>query len=57
MDHPEQANQIVLPGFVFDLEHLELRDASGARVTLRPQALAVLGCLARKVDRVVTKDS
>ncbi len=49
-------NQIALPGFWFDLEHGELRDDSDAPVTLRAQVLAVLGLLARKVDRVVTKD-
>ena len=56
MQLPEHTNKIALPGFVFDLEHLELHDSSGARVTMRPRTLAVLNCLARKADHVVTKD-
>ena len=56
MHSSDEGNKIVLPGFVFDLEHQELREASGAQVTLRAQLLAVLSCLARKADRVVTKD-
>lgn len=56
MHHSEHANKLALPGFVFDLKHLELRDAAGLRVTLRPQTLAVLHCLALHADRVVIKD-
>jgi pimeloyl-ACP methyl ester carboxylesterase/DNA-binding winged helix-turn-helix (wHTH) protein len=56
MHHPDEADKIAMPGFVFDLELQELRQSSGERVTLRPQTLAVLNCLARKADRVVTKD-
>lgn len=52
----QQLSTIALTGFVFDLEHQELRDASGARVTLRPRTLAVLNCLARKADHVVAKE-
>lgn len=33
MHHAEETNKIALPGFVFDLEHLELREESGARLT------------------------
>jgi pimeloyl-ACP methyl ester carboxylesterase/DNA-binding winged helix-turn-helix (wHTH) protein len=57
MYHPEEVNSISLPGFVFDLAQRELREASGARVALRPQTQAVLICLARNVDHVVTKDA
>lgn len=47
---------IALGGFAFDAARLELRDASGAQVQLRAQALAVLGCLACQHDHVVTRD-
>ena len=56
MHSSDESNKISLPGFVFDLDHQELRETSGARVNLRAQLLAVLNCLARKADRVVTKD-
>jgi pimeloyl-ACP methyl ester carboxylesterase/DNA-binding winged helix-turn-helix (wHTH) protein len=56
MHSSDESNKIALPGFVFDLEHQELREASGAQVMLRAQLLAVMNCLARKADRVVTKD-
>lgn len=49
------SNKIALPGFVFDLEHQELQDSFGARVTLRPRTHAVLNCLVRKANHVVTK--
>jgi DNA-binding winged helix-turn-helix (wHTH) protein/pimeloyl-ACP methyl ester carboxylesterase len=52
----DTSNKIALPGFVFDIERRELRQTTGARVALRPQTLAVLGCLARSADQVVTKD-
>jgi pimeloyl-ACP methyl ester carboxylesterase len=45
-----------LNGFVLDPTHRELRDASGARVALRVQTMAVLQCLARSVGHVVDKD-
>ncbi|MEJ8847492.1 alpha/beta fold hydrolase [Variovorax rhizosphaerae] len=48
---------IALPGFVFDLQHRELREvASGQRVALRPQTAAVLHCLALHAGRVVPKE-
>jgi pimeloyl-ACP methyl ester carboxylesterase len=47
---------MVLNGFTFEAERLELRDGSGAPVALRAQALAVLGCLARQGGHVVTRD-
>ena len=48
---------IELPGgFVLDPRRAELRDSSGARVALRPQAFAVLQCLAQRAGEVVTKD-
>ena len=56
MQSSDQGNKIELPAFVFDIERRELRAAAGARVTLRPQTLAVLDCLARSADQVVTKD-
>jgi pimeloyl-ACP methyl ester carboxylesterase/DNA-binding winged helix-turn-helix (wHTH) protein len=52
----EPSREIALPGLVFDLHHSELRTQAGERVPLRPQDLAVLSCLARNVDHVVTKD-
>jgi DNA-binding winged helix-turn-helix (wHTH) protein len=47
-----------MPGaaITLDLDRLELRDAGGARVALRRQAMAVLHCLARQPDRTITKD-
>jgi pimeloyl-ACP methyl ester carboxylesterase len=45
-----------LQGFRFDAARAELRTATGARVSLRPQVLAVLEHLARHAGSVVTKD-
>jgi pimeloyl-ACP methyl ester carboxylesterase len=56
MQQPDEGGVIALPGFVFDVAQLELRESSGARVLLRPQTLQVLDCLARCAGRVVTKD-
>ena len=47
---------VELPGFVVDNEQRELRTSAGARVPLRPQALAVLQCLARHANKLVTKE-
>jgi pimeloyl-ACP methyl ester carboxylesterase/DNA-binding winged helix-turn-helix (wHTH) protein len=47
---------IALPGFVFDLEPPDLRSSAGASLTLRPQTLAVLACLARHPGELVSKD-
>jgi Transcriptional regulatory protein, C terminal len=47
---------IALAGFSFEAARLELLDATGAPVPLRAQALAVLGCLARRRGHVVTRD-
>lgn len=47
---------IALAGFSFEATRLELIDATGAPVPLRAQALAVLGCLARRRGHVVTRD-
>ena len=52
----DSADAIELLGFVVDLRQHELRAAGGARVPLRPQAFAVLKCLAKQAGRVVTKD-
>src|SRR5262245_66272982 len=49
-------NTIALSGFVLDLEQLELCDASGTTVALRPQPIAVLLFLAGNANRMVTKD-
>src|SRR5262245_22750628 len=49
-------NTIALSELLLDLEQLELRDASGTTVALRPQAIAVLVFLARNANRIVTKD-
>ncbi len=46
---------LVLAGRVVDLDAGVLRDASGAPITLRPQAWAVLALLARQVGKVVAK--
>ena len=46
----------IVAGITLDLDRLELRDAGGARIALRRQAMAVLECLARHSDRTVTKD-
>jgi pimeloyl-ACP methyl ester carboxylesterase len=45
-----------LRGFVFDLCDLELRDAAGRSVDLRPKSREVLKCLVGKANRVVSKD-
>jgi pimeloyl-ACP methyl ester carboxylesterase/DNA-binding winged helix-turn-helix (wHTH) protein len=47
---------VALAGFTFDSARLELRDASGAIVALRAQALAVLSCLAHERGHVVSRD-
>jgi len=44
-----------LPGFTFDFETNELRGDAGDLVSLRPQCLAVLRCLASAAGRLVTK--
>ena len=54
--HSDSDQILDLDGFVLDAPHGELRDASGARVAVRAQSMAVLQCLARSVDRVVSKD-
>ncbi len=58
MDGPVRQRPSPMPGagITLDFDRLELRDASGARVALRRQAMAVLHCLARQPDRTVTKD-
>ena len=58
MDGPVRQRPNAMPsaGITLDLDRLELRDAGGARVALRRQAMAVLHCLARQPDRTVTKD-
>jgi pimeloyl-ACP methyl ester carboxylesterase/DNA-binding winged helix-turn-helix (wHTH) protein len=48
--------RLELPGFVFDIADAELSTSSGTRVTLRPQVLAVLRCLARRPGFLRTKD-
>jgi len=52
----ESEGTIELPGFVLDLRQCELRDRSGERVPLRPQAFAMLQYLAQRAGRLVTKD-
>ena len=47
---------IALAGFTFDAARRELRDSSGAPVALRAQALAVLECLVREREHVVSRD-
>ncbi len=47
---------IELNGFTFDARNCELSDSAGARVALRAQTLAVLQCLVRSANRVVSKD-
>jgi pimeloyl-ACP methyl ester carboxylesterase/DNA-binding winged helix-turn-helix (wHTH) protein len=55
--HGDAAGEpIALGGFSFDPGRLELRDAAGRLVALRPQALAVLGCLAAEAGHVVERD-
>ena len=53
----DETPTIDLPGgFTFDLLRRELHDASGERVALRRQSLAVLHCLALQPGRLVGKD-
>jgi DNA-binding winged helix-turn-helix (wHTH) protein len=47
---------VELPGFVVDLRLDELRTTGGERLALRPQAFAVLKCLARSAGQLVSKD-
>ena len=47
---------ISFAGFVLDLERAEVRNAAGHRVTLRPQAYALLRHLAIEAPRLVGKD-
>lgn len=47
---------VALAGFIIDSEQRELRTSGGAPVPLRPQAFAVLQCLARRAGQLVTKD-
>jgi len=48
---------VALPGFLFDLQHRELREVtSGERVALRPQIAGVLHCLALHAGEVVPKE-
>jgi len=55
--HPDQrAGAIVLNGYRFDTEANELLDEAGEPVSLRPQSLAVLRCLAGSLGRVVFKE-
>jgi pimeloyl-ACP methyl ester carboxylesterase/DNA-binding winged helix-turn-helix (wHTH) protein len=56
MHAENNTNCVELPGFVFDLEHEELRATCGARVALRAQVFSVLRCLARRPGALVTKD-
>ncbi|HSV80752.1 MAG TPA: alpha/beta fold hydrolase [Ramlibacter sp.] len=53
-DAPETT--ITLAGFTFDLARVELRNALGAPVALRAQALGVLSCLARDPGHVVSRN-
>ena len=56
MSEQEHVRSVQLQCFVFDTVDLQLKDASGKRVPLRPQTAAVLGCLAGQANRVVGKD-
>ncbi len=56
MTAEDKASKIELPGFVLDFERDELRTAEGMSVGLRPQVLAVLKCLARRLGSLVPKD-
>lgn len=56
MDDNVGHGTLTLGGLMLDLERRELRDASGAPATLRPQALAVLLHLARHTGQAVDKD-
>jgi pimeloyl-ACP methyl ester carboxylesterase/DNA-binding winged helix-turn-helix (wHTH) protein len=47
---------VELQGFVVDLRLDELRTTAGERLALRPQAFAVLKCLARSAGQLVSKD-
>jgi pimeloyl-ACP methyl ester carboxylesterase/DNA-binding winged helix-turn-helix (wHTH) protein len=50
------AAPIELAGYTFDAARLELKDAEGNLMSLRPQTLAVLGCLAAEPGHVVSRD-
>jgi DNA-binding winged helix-turn-helix (wHTH) protein len=50
----ESEGTIDLPGFVLDVQ--QLRDRSGARVPLPPQAFVMLQYMAQRAGRLVTKD-
>ena len=56
MHAENNTKNVELQGFLFDLEHEELRAACGTRVALRAQVFAVLRCLARRPGALVTKD-
>ncbi len=56
MHAENKTNKLEISGFVFDVQHAELRCARGERVPLRPQVLAVLQCLARRPGFIVSKD-
>ena len=56
MDSDAALGPIALGGFSFEPGRLELRDAAGRLVALRPQALAVLGCLAADAGHVVERE-
>lgn len=55
MHADNNANRLEFQGFVFDFERAELRAASGERIALRPQVLAVLQCLARRPGFTIAK--
>ena len=56
MQGDDRDHIIELNGYMFDARSCELCDPAGARVTLRAQTLAVLQCLVRSANRVVSKD-
>ena len=56
MHAENNTKNVELQGFLFDLEHEELRAACGTRVALRAQVFAVLRCLAHRPGALVTKD-
>lgn len=51
-----RAGAIALNGHTFDFEANELLDEAGEPVSLRPQCLAVLRCLAGSLGRMVAKE-
>ena len=57
MSSNDELNAIDIAGHVLRFEPLELRDSSGASITLRAQTLAVLACLARRPHALVSKDT